>query len=84
VSVKVKRLRGSWYIVIDHKGLRKTKKVGGTLEFARKIARQVEERLIRGELGILKEDSSPLFSAYAERWLRDHWHDIQPSTKRSY
>jgi integrase len=84
VSVKVKRLRGSWYIVIDHKGLRKTKKVGGTLELARKIARQVEERLIRGELGILREDNSPLFSAYAERWLRDHGHDIRPSTKRSY
>ena len=85
MAVKVKRLRGSWYIVVDHKGLRKTRKVGGTLEFARKIARQVEERLIRGELGILNQDTdSPLFSAYAERWLRDHGHDIQPSTKRSY
>jgi integrase len=85
MSVKVKKLRGSWYIVIDHKGLRKTKKVGGTLESARAIARQVEERLIREELGILREDNnSPLFSAYAERWLRDHGHDIQPSTNRSY
>ena len=85
MSVKVKKLRGSWYIVIDHKGFRKTKKVGGTLETARAIARQVEQKLIQGELGIFKkDDSSPLFSVYAEQWLRNHGHDIQPSTKRSY
>ncbi len=85
MSVKVKKLRGSWYIVIDHKGLRKTKKVGGTLEFARSIARKVEEKLVQGELGILKKDeSSPLFSVYSEQWLRNHGHDIQPATKRSY
>jgi len=40
---------------------------------------------LRGELGILKQDSNlPLFSDYSERWLRDHDHHIQPSTKRSY
>ena len=86
MSVKLKKLRGSWYIVIDHKGLRKTKKVGGTLEFARSVMRQVQEKLTRGELGIFQEEknNSPLFSAYAEQWLRDHGHNIQPSTKRSY
>jgi integrase len=85
MSVKLKKLRGSWYIVIDHKGLRKTKKVGGTLEFARSVMRQVQEKLTRGELGILnKENTTTLFSVYAEQWLRNHSHNIQPSTKRSY
>jgi integrase len=85
MSVKLKKLRGSWYIVIDHKGLRKTKKVGGTLEFARCVMREVQEKLTRNELGILnKENTSPLFSAYSEQWLRNHGHNIQASTKRSY
>jgi len=85
MSVKLRKLRGSWYIVIDHKGLRKTKKVGGTLEFARSVMRQVQERLTRGELGILNEaHKRPIFSDYADQWLRNHGHNIQPSTKRSY
>jgi len=47
--------------------------------------RQVQERLTRGELGVLNEENTtPLFSVYAEQWLRNHGHDIQPSTKRSY
>src|SRR3954452_22043443 len=85
MSVKVRKLRGSWYIVIDHKNRRIKRKVGGTLEYARGVARQVQERLTRGELGILNEENTtPLFSVYAEQWLRTHGHDIQPSTKRSY
>jgi hypothetical protein len=85
MSVKVRKLRGSWYVVIDHKGRRVKRKVGGTLEYARGIARQLQEKLMREELGILnKENAAPLFSLYAEQWLRNHGHDIQPSTKRSY
>jgi len=71
--------------VIDHKGRRVKRKVGGTLEYARGIAREVQERLMRGELGILnKENTTPVFSVYAEQWLKNHGPDIQPSTKRSY
>lgn len=63
MSVKLRKLRGSWYIVIDHNGQRKKRKVGGTLEFARGVARQVQEKVTRGDLGILNEkDSTPLFS----------------------
>jgi hypothetical protein len=32
MSVKLRKLRGSWYIVIDHNGSRKKQKVGGTLD----------------------------------------------------
>jgi integrase len=85
MSVKVRKLRGSWYVVIDHKGRRVKRKVGGTLEYARGIAREIQERLTRGELGILnKENATPLFSVYAEQWLKNHGHKIEPSTKRSY
>ena len=55
------------------------------LGVARGVMRQVQERLTRGELGVLNEENTtPLFSVYAEQWLRNHGHDIQPSTKRSY
>lgn len=74
MAVKVKKLRGSYYIVIDHKGQRKTKKVGGTLEFARGVARQIEAKLTLGDCGILANDksASPLFADYAARWLEKH------------
>jgi integrase len=80
MGVKVKKLRGSYYIQINFKGQRKTKKVGGTLESARDIAKKVEAKLIMGDLGIISEDKavSPLVSEYAERWLEKH---IQVTTK---
>jgi integrase len=80
MGVKVKKLRGSYYIQINFKGQRKTKKVGGTLESARNIAKKVEAKLIMGDLGIISDDKavSPLVSEYAERWLEKH---IQVTTK---
>lgn len=74
MAVKVKKLRGSYYVVINHKGQRKTKKVGGTLEFARGVARQIEAKLTLGDFGILSEEknAAPLFSEYAARWLEKH------------
>lgn len=80
MGVQVKKLRGSYYLVINHRGQRKTKKVGGTLNFAREVAREMEARLTRNELGIFKADSSdaPLFSEYADRWLHKR---IEISTK---
>jgi hypothetical protein len=82
MSVKVRKLRGSWYVVIDHKGRRVKRKVGGTLEYARGIARQLQERLTRGDLEILNEVERraailPLCRAMAQ----NHRDDIQPSTE---
>lgn len=72
MGVKVKKIRGSWYLVIDYHGRRKTKKIGSRLSIARDVARKVEARLALGDMGIFGEDAcaSPLLRDYADRWLR--------------
>ncbi|MBZ5494539.1 MAG: site-specific integrase [Acidobacteriia bacterium] len=80
MGVKVKKIRGSWYLVINYKGHRKTKKIGNSLEIAREVARKVEGRLAQGDMGIFGEDDARavIFSEYADRWLKKH---IEINTK---
>jgi integrase len=74
MGVKVKRIRGSWYIVINYHGHRKTKKIGDSKEIAKAVARKVEARLALGDMGIFGEDDARavVFSEYADRWLTKH------------
>src|SRR5258708_4607651 len=87
MGVKVKKIRGSWYLVINFKGHRKTKKIGGSLEIAREVARKVEGRLAQGDMGIFGEDEtkSVLFCDYADRWLKKHIEiNMKPATFALY
>jgi hypothetical protein len=52
MSVKLRKLRGSWYIVLIKKAKPRKRKIGGTLEYAREVARQIQEKLTRGDLGV--------------------------------
>lgn len=88
MAVKVKKIRGSWYLVIDHKGQRATRKVGGTLAFARNCAKQIQAKLTLNDLSIFagdEEDASPFFEDYAKRWLEKHVAiKSKPATLRLY
>lgn len=74
MGVKVKKIRGSWYLVINYHGKRKTKKIGGSLEIAKDVARKVEAKLALGDMGIFGEDDAKavMFSDYIDRWLHKH------------
>jgi integrase len=74
LGVKVKKIRGSWYIVVNYRGRRKTKKIGDSLAIAKDVARKVEAKLALGDMGIFGDDDSAavIFADYATRWLQKH------------
>jgi integrase len=73
MGVKIRKLRGKWYLVIDYRGKRKTRVIGSDRKIAEEVRRQVEAKLA---LGIWIFDSgrpaTPTFGAYADEWLKDY------------
>ncbi len=88
MAVKIRKMRGRWYLVVDHKGNRKTKAIGSSKAVAEEVRRQIELRLASGDMGFFlepaPEEQSLTFSKYSEKWLRNHAQDIKSSTDRSY
>src|SRR5271157_5362348 len=86
MGVKIRKLRGKWYLVIDHRGKRKTRVIGTDRKIAEEVRRQVEAKLALGDYGILgNQEQVPTFGAYAERWLRGYVEvERKGSTLRSY
>lgn len=61
---------GEWWIFINHHGKRISKKIGGNEEKAREVAKEIEARLVLGDLGVLKEKKQiPTFGEYSEKYL---------------
>ena len=55
MGVKVKFYRGAWWVFIDHLGRRRSKKVGDQ-QAAQRIAKELRERLGRGDLHLAAGD----------------------------
>ena len=73
MGVKIRKLRGKWYLVIDHRGKRKTRAIGTDRKIAEEVRRQVEAKLALGDAGILSDRRlMPTFGAYADEWLKDY------------
>jgi integrase len=87
MGVKIRKLRGKWYLVIDYRGKRKTRVIGTDRKIAEEVRRQVEAKLALGDVGILSDSDSPspLFSTYAAGWLETYAElECKRSTLRSY
>jgi Phage integrase, N-terminal SAM-like domain len=71
MGCKLRKIRGSWYLVIDHKGQRKTKAIGSSRAIAEEVRREVERRLAGNDFGIFEKDSCShlTFKDYAQKWL---------------
>ncbi|HSL99640.1 MAG TPA: tyrosine-type recombinase/integrase [Candidatus Limnocylindria bacterium] len=84
MGVKVREWKkGVWWILIDHKGKRKSVKVGSK-EAAKAAARKIEEALTTGKLNLdpPKPLKSLLFTEYAEKWFAGHVSvNLKPSTQ---
>jgi integrase len=84
MGVKVREWKkGVWWILIDHKGKRKSVKVGSK-EAAKAAARDIEEALTTGKLNLNPPESpkSVLFEEYAEKWFAGHVSvNLKPSTQ---
>jgi len=84
MGVKIREWKkGQWWILIDHKGKRKSVKVGSK-EAAKAAARKIEEALTTGKLNLdpPKPPKSLLFTEYAEKWFAGHVSvNLKPSTQ---
>ena len=58
---------GEWWIFINHQGKRKSKKIGDK-RTANKVAKEIRERLAKGDMGMLKV-KCPTVSQYGQEWL---------------
>ena len=74
MGVKLKRYKGKWYLFIDHSGKRKAKCLGTDRKLAEAIKRQVEAKLVLGDIGVLsvEEQKLPTFGEFADSWLKDY------------
>ena len=63
VREKVKN-SGEWWIFINHKGKRRSKKIGDKAT-ANKVAKEVRERFAKGDLGMLR-NTCPILSSYGQ------------------
>ena len=84
MGVKIREWKkGVWWILIDHKGKRKSVKVGSKEE-AKAAARKIEEALTTGKLNLNPPESpkSVFFKEYAEKWFAGHVSvNLKPSTQ---
>jgi integrase len=62
-----KKGSGEWWVFINYKGKRRTKKIGSK-KAANLVKREVEARLARGDMGMLRE-KCPTVAQYGEEWL---------------
>jgi integrase len=77
---------GVWFIYVNHKGKRFAKRVGTDKRKAQQIAKQVEQRLAAGDLGLLPKDEpkTPTVEQYGDRFLAAIEHRVKHSTYVDY
>jgi integrase len=82
MGVKVKeRVKGEWWIFINHKGKRKAKKIGKDKRTAMDVAKKIEARLTLGEFDIEEgKKEIPTFKEYSDLWLSSY---IKPLRRSS-
>jgi integrase len=77
-----KKGSGEWWVFINHNKKRKSKKIGSK-KAANSVAKEIEKRLARGDLGILKEET-PTIAKYGEQWLYSPYHEWADGTRDNY
>ena len=80
------RVKGEWWIFINHKGKRKAKKIGHDKGVALEVARKIGARLTLGEFDIDEEKKEiPTFKEYSDLWLSSYIKPLRrPSTYERY
>ncbi|MEW5908553.1 MAG: site-specific integrase [Thermodesulfobacteriota bacterium] len=90
MSVKVReRPKGSgvWWLFIDHRGQRKSKKIGKDKRLATEAAKKLSAKLVLNDmaLGTEEKEPLPLFKDYAQQWLHGYVKPLRkPSTFERY
>jgi integrase len=83
MGVKVRFKKGSWWIVIDHKGHRRSKKIGDR-ETALVVAKRIRAALAAGDLRCIGPEANETVESYANEWLKSHTGNLKASTIKFY
>jgi integrase len=74
VGVKIRQLKGAWWVVVHHDGKRHMKRVGQgetARRTAEKVAEQLRAKLVLGQLDLGEKKVTPYpFDRFAAEWLR--------------
>ena len=73
---------GEWWVFINHKGKRRSKKIGDKRS-ANAVKREVEARLARGDLGMIREEC-PTVAKYGREWLDSQLREWTDSTRNNH
>jgi hypothetical protein len=73
MGVKIRNRGSKWYVFVNYRGHRKSKCVGSR-EAAEHVRRQLEAKLVLGDLSVLdtRDDERLTFDTYADGWLKDY------------
>jgi integrase len=83
MGVKVRFRKGAWWLVIDHQGRRRSKKIGDR-EIANRLARLARQALAAGDLRCTVPETSQTVETYAKEWLKGLTGNLKTSTVRFY
>jgi integrase len=73
---------GEWWIFINHNKKRRSKKIGSK-KAANTVKREVESRLAKGDMGVIKT-KTPTIALYGEQWLESPYHEWADGTRDNY
>jgi integrase len=83
MGVSVRRRGKAWWVFVRHKNRRKAKKVGDR-EAARRVAKEITERLAREDLQLPLVMPEETLKIYSEEWLKAAGSTLKASTIRFY
>ncbi len=83
MGVKIRFLKGAWWVVVHHQGRRKMKCIGDR-ETAERIARAMRERLAKGELNLSPPAADHTLTTYVTKWLAKMKETLKASTVTFY
>jgi integrase len=83
MGVRAKMHKGSWWVFVNHHGMRRAKKVGDRTT-AHEVARAIRRKLLDGDLGVLQARDTETLGAVAQRWMNSVEGALKPATLRFY
>ena len=83
MGVTEKFHKGAWWVFINHRGRRRAKRIGDR-QTARRVAREIRERLALGDLDLRPSEDRQQVRAYADRWLESATGSLKASTVAFY
>ncbi len=85
MGVTIRKRCGKWYVFVNYRGRRKAKCVGTSRELAEQIRRQLEAKLVLGDLAFLAEPAELTLQQYSQRWLKQYAEvELKSSTADCY